>query len=561
MVRPPAALAFLLMLLATLPDPRMARSDSLADTARVRRWREDLRFVVERITTTHPRPFAFASRTAFDSAAAAIEQRIPRTDDAGLAVECMRMVALLGDGHTMLIGTLPQLGFDSVLPLWIRPFEDGLYVGAASGEAVGLAGTRVVSLGGVPADQALERVLSMTSGDNRYTRLDRAPLFLMLPAVWHTLGLATDRGKVTLEIERPGGKRERVTVTGGAPPPGYPHAFLESEPRFPEGWTSARRFGAGGPPRCDRRPEDAWWFEYLPAARVLYLRMRSVDVASNDVLYFEFYRRLFAAADSLKPWALVIDLRQNHGGNNGVLDALVRGIVQRPWLDREGGLFALVDRGTFSAAMNAAVFLENQTRVTFVGEPTGGRVNHYGDAPEFNTPNLGMMAQVSTLFWSGRYPSDDRAWIAPEVATPSTLADWRTGRDAAIEAALESARDGSLGERMLAASRKTGPEAAVAVREAWRRRFPNPWVQGLEGRVLTFASSLLDDRRPEDAAALGEALVRVAPDSYSAWRVLGEANAIRGERARAVECLRKALAVNPRGLAARTILARLGEKP
>ncbi len=561
MFRPPGALAMLLVLLAAPLWPLTARGESLADTARVRRWRGDLHFVVERITTTHPRPFAFASRAAFDSAAAAIEERIPRTEDAGLVVECMRMVALLGDGHTMLIGTLPPLGFDSAVPLWLRAFEDGLYVAAAAGKAAGLAGARVVSLGGVPAEQALERVLSMTSGDNRYTRLDRASLFLMMPAVWHALGLATERGSISLEIERPGSKPERVMVAGGAPPPGFPHAFLESEPRLPEGWTSARRFGANGPPRCDRRPEDAWWFEYLPDARVLYLRMRRVDMASNDVLYFEFYRRLFAAADSLRPRALVIDLRQNHGGNNGALDALVRGLVQRPWLDREGALFALVDRGTFSAAMNAAVFLENQTRVTFVGEPTGGRVNHYGDAPEFNTPNLGMMAQVSTLFWSGRYPSDDRAWIAPEVAAPSTFADWKSGRDAALAAVLESARDGSLSERMLAASRKSGPEAAVAAREAWRRRFPNPWSKGLEARVLAFANSLLDEGRPQDAVALGEALVRVTPDSYPAWRVLGEASAIRGERERAVECLRKALSVNTRGLAARTMLARLGEKP
>jgi len=78
-----------------------ARPQSLADTARVRRWREDLAFVVDRVTTVHPRPFAFSSRAAFDSAAAAIGQRIATTDDAGLAADCMRLVASLGDGHTM----------------------------------------------------------------------------------------------------------------------------------------------------------------------------------------------------------------------------------------------------------------------------------------------------------------------------------------------------------------------------------------------------------------------------------------------------------------------------
>ena len=124
-----------------------ARAQSLADTARVRRWRDDLSFVVDRVTTVHPRPFAFSKRAAFDSAAGAIERQIPSTDDAALAIECMRMVAALGDGHTMLVGTFPALGFDAVLPLWLRPFEDGLYVGAAGPAAAGAAGARVVSIG------------------------------------------------------------------------------------------------------------------------------------------------------------------------------------------------------------------------------------------------------------------------------------------------------------------------------------------------------------------------------------------------------------------------------
>src|SRR5439155_2068266 len=163
-----------------------ARPQSLADTARVRRWREDLAFVVDRVTTVHPRPFAFSSRAAFDSAAAAIGQRIATTDDARLAADCMRLVASLGDGHTILIGTFPALGFDAVLPLWLRPCEDGLYVGAAGPPFARAAGAKVVSIGGVAADQALERVLAITSGDNRYTRLDRAPLFLMMPSLPQT---------------------------------------------------------------------------------------------------------------------------------------------------------------------------------------------------------------------------------------------------------------------------------------------------------------------------------------------------------------------------------------
>jgi hypothetical protein len=404
-------------------------------------------------------------------------------------------------------------------------------------------------------------VLAITSGDNRYTRLDRAPLFLMMPDALQALGLGAGRDRVAIEIERPDGKREKLTVSGGPPPEGFPNAFLESEPRLPAGWTRARRFPAEGPPRCDQRPAEAWWFEYLREYRVLYLRMARVEVVSGNQTYFEFYRRLFAAVDSLKPRALAIDLRHDHGGNNSILDPLIRGIVERPWLDREASLFALVDRGTFSAAMNAAVFLENQTRVTFVGEPTGGRVNHYGDAPEFHTPNLQLMLQVSTVPWSARFPTDDRLWIAPDMAVRSTFGDWSDGRDRSMETVIDAVLRGSLAGRMLAASKENGPESGAAIRDGWRKQHPNPWSEGLERRPQRFAGELLDAGNPADAAALSEALVLADPGSYLSWRTLGEAKMALGDRPRAMEALRQALQANPRGETARVMLERLGGKP
>ena len=538
-----------------------ARPQSLADTARVRRWREDLAFVVDRVTTVHPRPFAFSSRAAFDSAAAAIGQRIATTDDAGLAADCMRLVASLGDGHTILIGTFPALGFDAVLPLWLRPCEDGLYVGAAGPPFARAAGAKVVSIGGVAADQALERVLAITSGDNRYTRLDRAPLFLMMPALLKTLGLAAARDRVTIEIERPDGKREQLAVSGGRPPAGYPDAFLESEPRVPAGWTGARRFPSGGPPRCDLNEADAWWLEYLQEYRVLYLRMRRVDAVSGKLAYFEFFRKLFRMMDELKPRAFVIDLRHDHGGNNSILDPLIRGIVERPWIDRDGALFAIVDRGTFSAAMNAAVFLDNQTRVTFVGEPTGGRVNHYGDAPELHTPNLRLLLQVSTVPWMSRFPTDERKWITPDLAVRSTFADWSDGRDRALEAVIDVVLRGSLGSRILEAARANGLQAGAEARDAWRRQYPNPWNEGLERRPLRLAGDLMDSGQAAEAATLCEVLVGLDPGSYLAWRTLGEALIAREDNAHAADALRHALEINPHGETARMMLERLGEKP
>jgi cytochrome c-type biogenesis protein CcmH/NrfG len=56
-------------------------------------------------------------------------------------------------------------------------------------------------------------------------------------------------------------------------------------------------------------------------------------------------------------------------------------------------------------------------------------------------------------------------------------------------------------------------------------------------------------------------LARSDTTSYTAWRVLGEAQIALGKGPRAVHSLRRALALQPRSAVARLMLERLGEKP
>jgi hypothetical protein len=59
---------------------------------------------------------------------------------------------------------------------------------------------------------------------------------------------------------------------------------------------------------------------------------------------------------------------------------------------------------------------------------------------------------VSTLPWFDSYPQDKRTWIMPDLPVPSTFANWRDGRDSALELALthrsESASDDLSDERV-----------------------------------------------------------------------------------------------------------------
>jgi len=561
----PAALALFALALPAFAQthaspPVAADRAALADTARVRKWGQDVEFITTQVRTLHPRPFTHVREASFDSAARAIVASIPTSEDARLAVECMHLVAMLRDGHSACVGTFPPLGFVSVLPLSLRPFADGVYVVAADSAHAALVGARVTKIGEMSADDAIARVAYVVNSDNRSTELDRVPFFLMVPKLLQVLGVSNDPNATTFELEQ-GGKTQRVVVRGASAPDGFPRAFLETEPVYPKSWVTARRVAPDHLPRMDQRPGDAWWFTYEPESKLVYLRLRSIEPVSSGLAYPEFYRELFFAIDSLKPRALVIDLRHDHGGNNTILDLLVRGIVERPWLDREGGVFALIDRGTFSAAMNCAVFLDQQTSARFVGEPTGGRVNHYGDAKQLQTPNFHLLLNVSTIPWLARFPQDPREWIVPEIAVPWRFTDWRDGRDPVDDAAVDAAWNGTLPQRVLEAARRGGATAGKAAYDAWIREHPNPWSNEPNGQLVSLVSDLGDARDWRGAHALSESYTLIDPKSASAWRLLAEADYHLGNRDAAIADCRKAIALTSSAPFARLLLERLGEKP
>ena len=53
----------------------------------------------------------------------------------------------------------------------------------------------------------------------------------------------------------------------------------------------------------------------------------------------------------------------------------------------------------------------------------------------------GTTSIVSKLAWFDSYPQDQRKWTMPDLPAPSLFADWRAGRDAALDLALSHRTD------------------------------------------------------------------------------------------------------------------------
>lgn len=549
--RPVASLLLLTTVLVTTAVPAVARAQG--DSTRVRRWRQDLEFLVTKLREIHPRPFAYVSAARFDSAVAALDARLPRLTDAEAAIELMRVAALPADGHTMVFPT-PAIGFRTVHPVRLYPFDDGLRFLAVPAGQERFLGARVARYGEVDAATALERAAAITAGDNPRSREIRATLFLMMPAALHALGITADATRLRIEAELVSGGRAALEVTPVAME-GMPHWFLGGGYGLP---VEKHRtlFDLAPLPLHMRSPERAWWFEHIPERRLIYFQFRRVEPFDAGQTFARFVERMFAFADSAKAERMVIDLRHNSGGNNLILQPLIHGLIRRDVLNRRGHLFTIIGRETFSAAMNCANWIEEHTRTLFIGEPTGGRPNHYGDARQLELPNSKAMLMISTVPWQARLPWDDRVWIAPQIAAPPDAGAWRAGRDPALEAVFEYLDGGTLAERIERAA-GSGPPAVARAIAAYRERFPDRWGASSEAELLEIGRDLAERRRHDLAIVVLEACVTAYPRSVGAHVRLGEALLESGRPEQALEWCRKALALSPQSRSAKVLMERI----
>ena len=71
--------------------------------------------------------------------------------------------------------------------------------------------------------------------------------------------------------------------------------------------------------------------------------------------------------------------------------------------------------------MQLIVELEQDTQAVFVGEPTGGSPNQYGDATKVELPNSGLNAFVATVAWKTAGEFDDRVTRMPDIPVRQNL--------------------------------------------------------------------------------------------------------------------------------------------
>jgi hypothetical protein len=417
MRRPLAAvLSFLMILLMAAPAPADSQKTGPAMSEQDQ-WAADLDYLAKELPARHKNLFFRITPERFQADVSALRARIPRLGRAEFLTGLARLVAAVGDSHTSFT-VIPQMAF----PLKLYWFREGICVTDTSAEFAGLLNGRLESVDGHPLDEVVRAFSGILPHDNDAQVKDFVPRFLGSSEHLLGLGLIAKPDEATFSVRRPDGRSVSAKMTS-----------LPLNAVRTIAW-AAPAVDPSRLPLYRRMAGSAYEFAYLDGSRTLYFAYNSCRNLPERP-FTAFTAGLWDAMRTNPVERLVIDLRNNGGGDSSILDPFIGELAASKPFNRKGRLFVIVGRRTFSSAILNALDIKKKTEAVFYGEPTGGKPNHYGEVQTLTLPHLGLKVSYSTKYF--QYVEGDDLSLTPDVLVEPSLDDYLALRDPVLEAILK----------------------------------------------------------------------------------------------------------------------------
>jgi hypothetical protein len=386
-------------------------------------WHEDLAYLSQEMERRHPDLFSMIPESEFHSEVTKLNRQIDTLEEVAIRAGLTRIVALPDDGHTF--PNIFSLNLDwHVYPLAIHLFDDQLVIIDAGREHRDLIGSRITRIDNTPVAVALDMMEPYLSIETASMRQERLCNSVGVAEWLYAAGVASrlDRADYTL-VDRHG-RQSTVTINAVHY---LPCMYWMMGKKVADDITS---IAVKGERRTNYR------FELLPDSQTLYFQFNLVSEEDQEETMAELITRLDEYVTTHDFERVVIDVRNNDGGNGGLLPPLVRFLAESERINREGRLFILISRRTHSAAAMFTAMMQNNTAAITVGENTSQGPNFFSGPAILRLPNSGMEFLVSSRLTSASLSCDRRKYIEPDVPVEFTMEDHFAGRDPCLEAAI-----------------------------------------------------------------------------------------------------------------------------
>jgi len=383
---------------------------------RDRNWIKDITQFEKIIVDKHINPFTVIGKDAFLNFTGNLKSNLNKINDDQIIVSLMAGVALIKDSHTSI-----NFPIRSILPFSFYFFDDGIFPTLAGKENESAFGKRLVGIGKYSIDEVVNLLKPLISHENDAQLKSIIPEYLVRPEILNGLGIISSKDTCTLIFSDSSGIKYKYTVR--------PVAASEMG-NFRKTMVSAKSKSI---PIVGESQGGPYWYKVLSDKGSIYINYNRCT-ENPDFPFDKFVSDIFKHLDSANINRIIIDLRNNSGGNSSIFDPMLQSIRNNDNFRRKGELFVLIGRKTFSSAVINAIGLRQKTNAIFVGEATGGKPNHFGEIQSEVLENSGFQIKYSTKYFNLVNNNSDSFY--PDKFIVIKYTDFRSGRDSALEEAL-----------------------------------------------------------------------------------------------------------------------------
>ena len=383
------------------------------------KWRDDIENLFSTLELKHINLYHSISKDKVQKEVNLLLEELPKLSNDEIFLRLSKIIKSLDDSHT---GIWNQSEFYNSYPLEFFVFNDTeIRVIRAPKKYPELLGAKLLWIDNTPLQEVISEVTSVSQCvDNWYSKSARLANYMKYSKILKGLGITKNQDSANFGFLLDNGAQKAIN--------------LEALPltEYSESLTNSLEL------------ETPFHFD-KSLIGTTYLWYQPVNEYNTGYIYFAGYPNLlqmrrFAIAlsrDIIRRGIknIIIDVRDNGGGDFYVGLELVKLLSITDQIDWQNGVYVITGRTTYSAGMSNTAHFKELLNAKIIGEPTGANPNDYQDAEGFQLQNSKLWVQFSKRYY--RFQDTISNGIVPDVIIKPNWKMIKNKIDSNIEWILE----------------------------------------------------------------------------------------------------------------------------
>jgi hypothetical protein len=374
-------------------------------------WKQDLNEYAFQLESKHIDLYNKISKKDFQNALRKINVISKTENDFNVILELMKLTRQIGDGHTAV--SLRNMDTHSY-PFEIKYIENEWRVVKVITEHKNLLRSSLVAINGVPIDEVVAKISEVAQFvENEYSKVVRTGDYLTISELLYALNITKEPHSAIFKFQEDNNQNIEIRF----------NALDKKEASNPENFAELA-IGVSQVIKPESPRFDYLWYVPIKNTKALYINFKSYPTFEDMQVFGE---ELVGFISENKIKQVVIDMRNNGGGDLYVGVVLAYALNLADTIDWNHGVYVMTDAVTFSAATSNSALFKQLLNAKIVGQPTGSNPTGYQDMGQFELPNSKLVITYSKRKFN--LSKTIAQGIQPDVLLKHHWSDYQKGID------------------------------------------------------------------------------------------------------------------------------------